>query len=141
MGVVDYSMTQMHNPAYMAQFTPEQVAYFTNQPAWFVGFWALAVWSALLGSVLLLMRRRAAVIVFALSLAAMVVTMFHTYVLSAVPFSSVAGPEAKWFSSAIFLAAMGLWFLRALDAKGAGPALTACHRTAQDASAVAAKLV
>lgn len=110
MGVVDYSMTQMHNPAYMAQFTPEQVAYFTNQPAWFVGFWALAVWSALLGSVLLLMRRRSAVIVFALSLAAMVVTMFHTYVLSAVPFSSVAGPEAKWFSSAIFLAAMGLWF-------------------------------
>jgi len=110
MGVVDYAMTQMHNPAYMAQFTPEQLAYFTSYPAWVVGFWAAAVWSALLGSVLLLMRRGAAVIVFAFSFAAMLVTMFYSYVLSEVSFSSVTGPETKWFSLAIFLAALGLWF-------------------------------
>lgn len=109
MGVVDYAMTQMHNPAYMAQFTPEQLAYFTSFPAWVVGFWALAVWLALLGSVLLLMRRGAAVMVFALSFAAMVVTMFYNYVLSDVSFSSITGPETKWFSLAIFLAALGLW--------------------------------
>lgn len=110
MGVIDYTMTQTHNRAYMAQFTPEQIAYFANFPAWVVGFWALAVWSALLGSILLLMRRGSAVMVFALSFAAMVVTMFHNYVLSDVSFSSVTGPETKWFSLAIFLAALGLWF-------------------------------
>ncbi len=109
MGVVDYSMTQMHNPAYMAQFTPEQVAYFTSFPAWIVGFWALAVWSALLGSVLLLMRRGAAVLVFALSFAAMLVTMVHNYLLSNVSFTDITGPETIWFSLAIFVAALGLW--------------------------------
>lgn len=110
MGTIDYTMTQTRNAAYLAQFTPEQLAYFSSFPAWVVGFWALAVWSALLGSVLLLLRRQAAVMVFAISFFAMLVTMVHSYVLTDPAFSDVVGTQDKLFSLAIFVAALGQWF-------------------------------
>jgi hypothetical protein len=108
MGTVDYTMTQTKNSAYLAQFTPEQLAYFASFPAWAVGFWATAVWFALLGSVLLLLRQRAAFPVFFVSFCAMLVTMVQNYFFSSVPLSDVSGPGAIWFSLAICLIAFGL---------------------------------
>ena len=81
-GALDYLMTQTRNETYMAQFTPEQVEYFHGFPSWVVAAWALAVWGGVLGCVLLLLRTRWAVPVFAVSLASMVVTTFHNFVLS-----------------------------------------------------------
>lgn len=108
MGAVDYTMTQTQNQAYMAQFTPEQLAYFTSFPAWVVAFWAIAVWSALLGSILLLLRRGAAVPVFAVSFIAMLVTMGQNYLLADVSPSDISGAGATWFTLAICLVALGL---------------------------------
>jgi hypothetical protein len=81
-GAFDYVMTETRNSSYLSSFTPEQLAYFDSFPKWVVGTWALSVWGGVAGAVLLLLRRRLAVPVFAISLAAMVPTFFHNYVLT-----------------------------------------------------------
>lgn len=68
MGCYIYSMTMMRDPALMAQAPPEMRAVIESAPAWANGAWALGVWGALLGSILLLLRRGLAVPVFILSL-------------------------------------------------------------------------
>jgi hypothetical protein len=81
-GALDYVMTQTMNEAYMSQFTPEQLAFFTSFPTWVVAAWAIAVWGGVLGGLLLLLRRRYAVWVFLASLIAMTITAFQNYALS-----------------------------------------------------------
>lgn len=68
-GAFDYTMTQTRNAGYLASFTPEQRAYFDSLPPLVVSLWAIGVWGAFVGSVLLLLRNRHAVTAFALSLA------------------------------------------------------------------------
>jgi hypothetical protein len=82
MGAYDYLMTQTQNEAYMSRFSPEQLEYFYGFPAWVVAFWAIAVWGSVLGSILLLLRKRLAAPVFLVAFLSMVVTTFHNYVLS-----------------------------------------------------------
>lgn len=82
MGAVDYLMTQTKNEAYMSQFTPEQLEFFYNFPAWVVMAWAIAVWGSVLATLLLLFRKKIASWVFLISTISMVVTMFQNYVLS-----------------------------------------------------------
>lgn len=81
-GAMDYVMTQTRNEAYMNAFTPEQLEFFYGLPGWTVAAWAIAVWGGVLGSILLLVRMRHAVGVFAVSLLAMIVTSFQNFVLS-----------------------------------------------------------
>ena len=81
-GAFDYTMTEARNASYMKAFTPEQLAYFYRLPIWVVATWALGVWGGVLGSLLLLLRSRWAVPIFALSLIAVILTFFHNFVLS-----------------------------------------------------------
>lgn len=67
-GAYDYLMTQTRNEAYMSAFSPEQLEYFYNFPAWMEAFWAIGVWSAFLGAVLLVLRSRFAFHAFVLGL-------------------------------------------------------------------------
>jgi len=77
-GVADYTLTQTRNAAYLDQFTAEQLAYFTSWPAWFEGFWALGVWGAFAGSILLLFRSRFAFYAYIVSLIGIAGTTFWT---------------------------------------------------------------
>jgi hypothetical protein len=106
-GAFDYVATQFRMESYMSQFTPEQLEFFYGFPAWVVAFWALAVWGGLLGSVLLLMRRRLAVAVFLTSFLSMVVTSIHNFLL--VDGLEVMGSTGAAFSGVIFFIALGLW--------------------------------
>ena len=81
-GAFDYVMTETRNATYLSGFTPEQLAYFNGFPAWVVGTWALSVWGGVLGSVLLLLRKRWAVPVFGVSLATMLLTFGHNFLLT-----------------------------------------------------------
>lgn len=78
-GAMDYVMTQAKSEAYMSWFTPEQLEFFYSFPAWLVSGWAVAVWGSVLGSVLLLMRRKFAVNVFVISFSFMVLMVAHKY--------------------------------------------------------------
>jgi hypothetical protein len=82
MGALDYVMTQTRNESYMSSFTPAQLEYFYGFPAWVVSAWAIAVWGGVVGSLLLLFRKRNAVTVLTISFAAMVVTTIHNFFLS-----------------------------------------------------------
>ena len=108
MGAFDYLMTETQNEAYMSQFTAEQLDFFYGFPAWVVAFWAIAVWGGVLGSVLLLLRKKLAVGVFLVSFLAMVVTSFHNFVLSD-GLEVMGGPGALVFSALVFVFALFLY--------------------------------
>ena len=75
-------MTQSQNEAYMSGFTPEQLEYFYGFPLWVNIVWGVATIGSVVGSVLLLLRSRLAVPVFAISLLAMVTTAIYNYGLT-----------------------------------------------------------
>ncbi|WP_306257827.1 hypothetical protein [Pararhizobium sp. IMCC21322] len=108
-GAFDYVMTQTGNADYMAQFTPEQVAYFAGFPTWVNSSWAIAVWFAVAGSFLLLLRHRVAAPVLGLSLIAMIVTATHNFVMGDVQMQDVVGQGAIYFTIVLFAIALLLW--------------------------------
>jgi hypothetical protein len=81
-GATDYLLTRMGNEAYLSQFTPEQLAYFTAFPFLAGVGWGLGVWGALAGSVLLLMRKRLAVHAFGVSLLGMAISFTYQFGMS-----------------------------------------------------------
>ena len=84
-GAFDYVMSMAKgrgNYLASAGLTPAQVAYYEQMPAWMIAVWTIGVWGAVLGSVLILVRNRRAVPVFAVSLAAFLVSLIYAYVLS-----------------------------------------------------------
>ena len=107
MGAFDYVATQYGFEAYLSQFTPEQLAYFEGFPAWAVAGWAIAVWSAVAGSVGLLMRRRWAVAAFGLSLVGMAVSSLYTMILT--DGATMMGTVGVVFTVIIWAVAIGLF--------------------------------
>jgi hypothetical protein len=83
-GCYDYVMTNTGGEDYLRGygFTDEQIAYFNSMPAWMTAVWAIGVWGAMLGSVLLLLRMKWALHVFIASGAAFVLSLVYTYALS-----------------------------------------------------------
>ena len=107
-GAFDYTMTESRNAAYLAPFTPEQLAYFLALPKWVVATWATGVWGGVLGSLLLLLRQQRAPQVFAVSLAGMAITFLHNYALS--DGIRIMGGGAVVFSAFIFSMGVALLF-------------------------------
>lgn len=72
-GALDYTMTQIRNAGWIETMMPDvdpQIVWgwMDSAPVYMDIFWALGVWFAVIGSVLLLMRKALAVPAFALSL-------------------------------------------------------------------------
>jgi uncharacterized membrane protein len=117
MGGLDYTMTHLHNPDYLKQFTPEQIAYFDQFPLWATSCWALGVWGAIAGSILLLMRSRFAVHAFAVSLLGLIGSHIYQYG-SKVPdgFNTASG---TWFAFVLAAVAVALlWYANRMRGKG-----------------------
>ena len=112
-GAFDYYMTMTRNDAYMGEFTPQQLDYFYSFPTWVVAFWALGVWLAVAGSILLLARSGMALWAFLLSLVGMVGTTIYTFALADTSMAEVVGPAAMAFSAVIFVVGVFLiWYAR-----------------------------
>ena len=78
MGALDYLMISYKIPAYM-QAMPEDLQFWLDQrPVWF-----MSVWSALLGSFLLLLRHRQALGLFVLSLVSFLIVVLWAYLSEA----------------------------------------------------------
>jgi hypothetical protein len=109
-GAIDYVMTQTRNARYLAAFSPEQRAWFESFPAWMTAAWALGVWGAILGSLLLLLRSRWAVHAFAISLAGLVVATVYQYFIGAMP-ESLKTNGGMGFTAVLWIvAALLLWY-------------------------------
>ncbi|MFZ4122485.1 MAG: hypothetical protein ACOYKM_12565 [Caulobacterales bacterium] len=65
--------------------TDAQIAHYFTMPGWMTAVWAIGVWGALLGSVLLLARSKWAFEVFVASLCAFVVSLIYAYVIAPIP--------------------------------------------------------
>jgi hypothetical protein len=117
-GAYDYLMTETRNAAYMGAFSQAQLDYVYGFPAWVVATWAIAVWGGVLGCLLLLLRRRAAVGVLLASFLAMVLTTIHNYVLSSGLEVMGSGGQLS-FTALIFVVAVLLWlYARAMARRG-----------------------
>ena len=83
-GAFDYVMSMTQGASYLAKagMTPAQIAHYMEMPTWMIAVWAIGVWGAMLGSVLILLRNKLAFPVFAVSLAAFLVSLVYTYVLT-----------------------------------------------------------
>jgi hypothetical protein len=82
-GAFDYTMTNIRNEGYLAQFPPEMMQVIDAFPVWVMAAWAFGVWGALAGSLLLLLRSRFAVHAFALSLAGLAASTVYQVMLPA----------------------------------------------------------
>jgi hypothetical protein len=110
-GGYDYVMTQTRNADYLAMFTPEQRAYFENFPAVMEFFWALGVWGAVAGSILLLLRSRHAVTAFAVSLLGLAVSTVWQFGFSGADLAKIMGGGAMIMNVVIWVGALFfLWY-------------------------------
>ena len=115
-GGYDYVMTQTANAAYLAQYTPEQRAYFDSFPMWMEAVWAIGVWGGVLGSVLLLMRSKWAFHAFLASLVAFAVSVVYGQTSGG---AAVMGTTGMIFSAVIFLLGLGfVMYSRMMSRKG-----------------------
>jgi hypothetical protein len=83
-GVFDFVMSMARGAEYQASagMTPAQIAHYQHMPIWMTVVWAVGVFGAFLASILLLLRRKLAFPVFVLSLAAFLINLLYTYVLT-----------------------------------------------------------
>jgi len=114
-GAFDYSATQFRYPPYMEKFTPEQLEYFYNFPAWADACWALGVWGAFLGSIALLLRKTWAVWLFGVSLVGLAGTTVFSFLLS--DGAALMGEGAGIFTAIIWAITLFLFFYAQAMAK------------------------
>lgn len=116
-GPFDWVMTKTHNASYLAAMTPAQRTWMAGYPVWMEAAWAVGVWGALLGSILLLARSRLAVAVFAASLGGLAVSTLYQYGSGTMP-TDMKTPGGLAFLAAIWVIAVALlWFAARMRAR------------------------
>lgn len=80
-GGYDYTMSKLQGDAYYASLgmSPAQIAQMNAMPMWMTAVWAVGVWGAIFGSLLLLLRSKLAVPVFIASLLGFVMSLVYAY--------------------------------------------------------------
>jgi hypothetical protein len=105
-GAFDYLMSHLRPAFYIemipADVRPQMLAYLDGYPVWATAAWAVGVWGAVLGSVLILARSRFAVAALWGAMAGLVVNTVHNYLVSDVNLEQITGTGAMVFSAAIF---------------------------------------
>ena len=106
-GMMIYVMTVSATPDQLAQqYNDAQIAFMQSVPVWATSANAIAVTAGVIGSVLLLLRRSAALPAFILSLLALVVQNLHSFVLADV--IGVFGMVPLYIAATVFVVAIVL---------------------------------
>lgn len=113
-GVISFLATQTGNLASLGM-SESQIAYFDSFPFGAVAFWALGVWGAFFGSLLLLFQSRHAVASLALSILGLTGTTIYQRFINAPP-ADLANPALEIAIWAITLAL--LWYAVRMRARG-----------------------
>ena len=123
-GGYDYVMSQTRNAEYMRMMTEPfgvdtqaAVEYFDGFPLWADTAWALGVWGAVAGSVLLLLRSRYALHAFVVSLVGIVASLAYSY---ANPLPGLTDSGFATVMPIVILAITALlaWYARRMTAAG-----------------------
>jgi hypothetical protein len=105
MGIISYLTTKLGMLAEMG-LTPEQIAFMESYPAWISAFWALGVWGAFAGSLLVLLRSKWAVAAMVVATIGLVGTTIGNYLAIDVP----AAMQAPALDVAIWAVTLFLLF-------------------------------
>ncbi|MFZ1744260.1 MAG: hypothetical protein WAT93_15540 [Pontixanthobacter sp.] len=84
LGITSYLMTELGKLEALG-FPPDQIAYFDAMPGWAIALWALGVWGAFFGSVLILLRSRFAVPALLVSVLGLIGTTVYERVSTTIP--------------------------------------------------------
>ncbi len=84
-GLFDFAMTQLRSEQYMALYPPEQRDFFYSFPLLMDVVWGVGMIAGLAGSILLLTRKRQAVLAYAVALIGVVISMFWQFSLPNIP--------------------------------------------------------
>lgn len=117
-GCLDYTMTNLKNPNWLAKMSPDQIAYMATLPSWLTAFWAIGVWGGLVGAILLLMRNRYAVWAFGLSFIGAVVGIGYQLFIAKMPASMKAGAGGVIPWVIIIIAGVLYWYAMSSEKKG-----------------------
>ena len=117
-GCYDYLMTNLRNPAYIANVPADMLTFMDSLPAWLTAFWAFGVWGGLVGSILLLMRSRYSVWAFAVSLIGAVIGLGYQMFVAQMPASMKEGAMGFIPWGIILFAAFLLWYAWSEEKKG-----------------------
>ncbi len=107
--IYEFVMINTRNLNYLAVLPAEQRAYLDAIPDWVRIFWALYVFGALAGALLLLMRSRFAGLAFAFSFLGMVVNLFYGLFLSPHSILEIGGGVALVFTISMILVTLFFW--------------------------------
>ncbi len=122
-GCYDYLMTRMRNTDYLASMMPDvdpnaMLAWVDAFPIWAQFGWGLGVWAGLLGSLLLLVRNRWAVLVLGLSLVGAILGLGYQ-IVAAPPVPGATGGMMEVMPYVIIAIALALFlYARAMRQKG-----------------------
>ena len=110
-GAFDFVQTTTRGEAYMraSGFDDAMVAYYEAMPNWMYVPWILGVWGAVIGSVLLLLRRRWAVHAFGLSLLGALVSLIYGKLIDPPPSAPPQMAAMSWMPIVILLIAVLLF--------------------------------
>lgn len=117
LGVTAYIMDVTVSEEALAALPAAERALYEGEPAWETAAYAIAVLAGVIGSILLALRKRLAVPVLALSLAAALVQMFYFFALSDA--LAVLGASSAALPAVILVIGAALVWL-SLHAKGRG---------------------
>jgi len=120
-GAFDFIQTTTRGEAYMraAGFDDAMVAYYEAMPGWMYVPWTLGVWGAVIGSVMLLLRRRWAVPAFGLSLLGALISLIYGELIDPPPPAPPELAAMSWMPIVILLIAV-LLFGYAFDMRKRG---------------------
>lgn len=120
-GAFDFVNTTTRGEAYMREmkFDQTMIDYFNAMPTWMYVPWTLGVWGAVIGSILLLLRNRFAVVAFALSLLGAVISLIYGQVIDPPPPPPV-GMEMMTYMPwvIVVIAAFLAWYAWTMKKKG-----------------------
>lgn len=123
-GCYDYVMTRLRNTEYLQSMMPTVdpnaiLAWVDGFPIWAQFGWGLGVWAGLVGSILLLLRSRWAVLALLLSLVGAVLGLGYQ-IIAAPPLPGAEGPMMQIMPFVIISVALVLFlYARAMRTKGA----------------------
>ena len=116
-GVLQYLMQAYMTDEALMKLPEAERALYENVPAWVTGAFAIAVFSGLVGCILLLMRKKLATTLFLISMVALLVQQVYNVFLSTA--REVYGDTALLFPLLIVVVgAFMIWYSRQMTAKG-----------------------
>ncbi len=108
-GGYDYTMTQMKNQHYLGMLSEAQRGFLNTAPFWFDAAWAVGVWCAIFGSVLLLARARLARPAFGTALLGLACGAAYSFGIAAPNMQDITGARAIWTATGTCIIMLLLW--------------------------------